>query len=223
MAVTQTSFAIAVCALAGCGARVERPAAPGKSPTQQMLALFESTCGDCHFEGADVPALGPQLTKDPHLAMRAALMLAARRMPPPPAKLATPTRREMISWLCHESQGGSACETWVNIPEPTEFVKSGDSFLRTMDVVLPRPAGQKKPPQEAKAAEILDHRIQYESVVFRLDPSYEAAILFTAVARCTPEGQKELDRECLKKWVQVESIRLPAPPDQINGEGSGAR
>ena len=118
-------------------ARTVAAPSPSHPPVQ---ALLTENCSACH-DGRDRVALGAGAALPPELALRAAMMVGARRMPPGRDGLPDPVRARLLEELCaFGSKDPRTCVAMNEARVDAAPHRSPREFLRAIEGVGSRPA-----------------------------------------------------------------------------------
>jgi hypothetical protein len=176
-----------------------------------LAALLRDRCADCHDGSNELPQIDGRAALDRTLAVKAALMVAANRMPPAPAELAERDRQMLIGGLCQSGAPDPAtCRNAMNpfrgslsMSPPQELITALDRVAPT----APRPADAKSSIEPM----LLGH-VQSKRLVVHLDPTFETLWLLLTAERCPPPAAGSQAYEtCVAAIAGGELGRLPRP------------
>ncbi len=179
---------------------------------------MQEHCAMCH-DGATHPLdLSGNVKLEADVALRAALMVAAKRMPPPSVpEMPQEEQAALIGSLCD----GAA-------PDP---LLCRASYLRIPTQPLARHPSEAARAIEASGAPfseeqehgalrfIFGGQIQDSSRVVRLDPTFEASVLMVAGEQCKAlaDSQAKLDA-CFAKYLSRDNLLPPQSQNRKNQE-----
>ena len=193
------------------------PAASVTSVAALAGELLETHCSQCHDdESSGRPRFGRGVPIDPTQALRAAALIAADRMPPPPATLDEPVRRRVLDVLCRVgAKDPSACMRAYG-PLTTPFVRTPLELMRAVDSIAP--AG----PRSAPVEDMMTQLVPGTTRAFRQNVSFEALIVLLAASRCpAPTGATETAaafERCVAAILDDRLARLSAPDHEPHGK-----
>ena len=216
---------------AGCGAgQPPRNAAPDKeaAPKPAYLDIVENRCATCH-DGTQRLAIGEAaLHRDPSLALRAALMISAERMPPSPQRLSRTERDTLISGLCGAAAKDPAtCVRSLGARPRVSSILAASELLRAIDAKQPPGATAGHPSVGEELLRSHDANGATDTIIApALDPTYAAALLVVAGERCTSqngrEGASPEYDHCLRGILDADLAKPPQPavsnPSSSEGE-----
>lgn len=193
-----------VLALGACTARpvpLVRPAPP--SP---FLAHVDAWCADCHDGRPDLPRLDRSAASGREIALRAAMMVSAGRMPPAPAQLADGDRDGFVRDACaFAGVSADRCATFFMPRFATDPTCEPGECLRVLDASR-RASG-------STVTALLRKLAPRAPRVYYLEPSLLVLVALLGEDLCPATlGDTELTR-CIRDLLDVDRLRLAPPAD----------
>lgn len=191
-----------VLALGACTARSVPAVRP--SPPAPFLAHLDTWCADCHDGRPDLPQLASSVATGRELALRAALMVSAGRMPPAPSGMADGDRDGFVRDACAFAGVSADRCAMAFMPrfatdptcEPGECLRVVDGGGRTSG---------------SKVATLLRKLVAPGTRIYHLDPSLLLLVSLLGEDLCPAAlGDAELTR-CIRELLDVDRLVL-APP-----------
>jgi hypothetical protein len=184
------------------------------APRPDALGPYlQKYCSDCHYQGSGKIALERPSAVSDTTGLRCALMLSARRMPPPPSQLPDADRSDMIKLLCERySSSVPVCLAATGYHRRTVPVRTGDELIRDIRGA-PTPSAPLMTEEEALRTIL---RPSESSLV--LDPTFAVLSSMIIANRCTnsassPVVQRGTFTECVKRYLRIDFLEVPPPLD----------
>jgi hypothetical protein len=193
-------------ALGACTTRPVAPAVP-PAPPSPFLAHLDEWCSDCHDDRRpDLPRLDRSAAPGRELALRAALMVSAGRMPPAPVQLPDGDRDGFVRDACaFAGVNADHCATFFVPRFATDPSCEPNECLRVLD------AGGRASGSTVTA--LLRKLAPRATRTYYLDPSLLVLISLLGEDLCPAAlGDTELTR-CIRDLLDVDRLRLAPPAD----------
>ena len=179
--------------------------APAKTPVGIAVAdtasLIEARCAGCHDGDEGRPQLWPAVKTDRDLALRAALMVGAERMPP--SKVPEDVRSALIEGLCQVgARDPRTCQEALNPPR-APIVRSSGEYLRLVEQIV---VG--KSATDADLTRALSGVFNPTTASARADVNLELTTVLLAAERCQIAVPREEFDACVRSLLE---FRLWAP------------
>lgn len=193
-----------VLALGACTARPVPAVRP--APPSPFLAHLDVWCADCHDGRPDLPQLARSAAPGRELALRAALMVSAGRMPPAPAQLADGDRDGFVRDACAFAGVNADRCAMAFVPRfATDPTCEPSECLRVLD------GGGRA--SGSKMAALLRKLTRPATRIYYLDPSLLVLVALLGEDLCPAAlGDAELTR-CIRDLLDIDRLRLIPPAD----------
>lgn len=204
----------------GCGPRSasvapkreHASARPALTASPALVTSLREHCGDCHDGTGGRPRIDGTIVANKPLALRAALYVASREMPPPPSTAPlSPEMQALVAELCRiGAYRPEACLT-ANLPRKSGApVFESGAYLRALDRVAPR--GAEKPSEAEVMLREHDHPSDGRIArIARLDPTAAVLRLMIANERCEHPLPPLDTRQCIEAVLDDKLTSFPVP------------